>query len=48
MREIIFRGRRKSGGEEWLYGDLNQIGGSVFRFSRTEDTGNDIFGCTRK
>lgn len=37
MREIEFRGKR-TGGTEWLYGDLNQIDGKVFIMDRRPET----------
>jgi len=33
MRKYLFRGKRKEG-NEWLYGDLNQIEGKVYIFER--------------
>lgn len=34
IREILFGGKRKGVGNEWIYGDLNHIDGSVYIFDR--------------
>ena len=34
MREIKFRGKRKGEPNEWVFGDLNHIDGSIYIFPR--------------